>query len=123
MRHTTIKRARTWHYRKMRPCTEQSNGPVSLSPFPSWPDRSMTENRSLSYLGRGYLTEPPYHLPRRRGSLSGDFELGSWNNGRPNDNARLHEVPDPDSGSAAGNDDPSFHRGCARRQRNERTRH
>jgi hypothetical protein len=24
-------------YRKMRPCTEQSNGPVSLSPFPSWP--------------------------------------------------------------------------------------
>ena len=31
--------ARTpWHYRKMRPCIEQSNGPVSLSPFQPWPD-------------------------------------------------------------------------------------
>ena len=33
-----VLRARTWHYRKMRPCIEQSNGPVSLSPFRSWPD-------------------------------------------------------------------------------------
>jgi hypothetical protein len=39
MRRITIKRARTWHYRKMRPCIEQSNGLASLSPFPSWPDR------------------------------------------------------------------------------------
>jgi hypothetical protein len=38
MRRITIKRARTWHYRKMRPCIEQSNGLASLSPFPSWPD-------------------------------------------------------------------------------------
>ena len=32
----TIERARTWHYRKMRPCVEQSNGLVPLSLFPSW---------------------------------------------------------------------------------------
>src|SRR5439155_17737292 len=38
MRRITIRRARTWHYRKMRPCIEQSNGPVSLSPSQSWPD-------------------------------------------------------------------------------------
>jgi hypothetical protein len=38
MRRITIKRARTWHYRKMHPCTEQSNGLASLSPFRSWPD-------------------------------------------------------------------------------------
>jgi hypothetical protein len=30
--------ARTWHYKKMRPCIEQSKGPESLSPFRSWPD-------------------------------------------------------------------------------------
>src|SRR5438045_4105953 len=34
----TIRRARTWHYRKMRPCIEQSNGPVSLSLSQSCPD-------------------------------------------------------------------------------------
>ena len=34
----TIKRARTWRYRKMRPCIEKFSGPVSLSPFQSWPD-------------------------------------------------------------------------------------
>src|SRR5262249_35184702 len=38
MRGITIKRARTWHDRKMRPCIEPSTGPVSLSPFRSWPD-------------------------------------------------------------------------------------
>lgn len=36
MRRITIKRARTWHYRKMRPCIEQSNDLALLSPFPSW---------------------------------------------------------------------------------------
>src|SRR5436305_12494383 len=34
----TIRRARTWHYRKMRPCIEQSNGPMSLSLSQSCPD-------------------------------------------------------------------------------------
>src|SRR5947209_13121060 len=34
----TIRRARTWHYRKMRPCIEQSSGPVSLLPSQSCPD-------------------------------------------------------------------------------------
>jgi hypothetical protein len=29
MRRITIKRARTWHYKKTRPCIELSNGPVS----------------------------------------------------------------------------------------------
>src|SRR6266487_3069322 len=38
MRRITIRRARTWHYRKMRPCIEQSNGPVSLSLSQSCPD-------------------------------------------------------------------------------------
>src|SRR5262249_4804412 len=38
MQHITIKRARTWHYRKMRPCIEQSNDLAPLSPFPSWLD-------------------------------------------------------------------------------------
>jgi transposase InsO family protein len=38
MRRITIRRARTWHYRKMRPCIERSNGLVPLSPFPSWPN-------------------------------------------------------------------------------------
>jgi hypothetical protein len=28
--------ARTWHYRKMRPCIEPSSGLVPLSLFPSW---------------------------------------------------------------------------------------
>src|SRR4029450_12294005 len=37
MRRITIKRARTWRYRKMHPCIEQSNGLASLSPFLSWP--------------------------------------------------------------------------------------
>jgi hypothetical protein len=36
MRHITIKRARTWHYRKMRLCIEQSNDLAPLSPFRSW---------------------------------------------------------------------------------------
>src|SRR5260370_37872267 len=38
MRRITIRRAHTWHYRKIRPCIEQSNGPVSLSPSQSCPD-------------------------------------------------------------------------------------
>jgi hypothetical protein len=36
MRRITIKRARTWHYRKMRHCIEQSNDLARLSPFRSW---------------------------------------------------------------------------------------
>ena len=32
----TIKRVRTWHYRKMHPCIEPSNRLVPLSLFPSW---------------------------------------------------------------------------------------
>src|SRR5262249_29528241 len=31
-----FRRARTWHYRKMRPCVEQSKGLVQLSPYQSW---------------------------------------------------------------------------------------
>lgn len=38
MRRITIKRARTWHYRRMRPCIEQSNDLAPLSPFRSWLD-------------------------------------------------------------------------------------
>jgi hypothetical protein len=38
MRTITIKLAGTWHYRRMRPCVEPSNGLAPLSPFPSWPD-------------------------------------------------------------------------------------
>jgi hypothetical protein len=37
MRRITIRRALTWHFRKMHPCVEQSNGLVPLSLFPSWP--------------------------------------------------------------------------------------
>src|ERR1035437_10316668 len=36
MRRITIKRARTWHYRKIRRCVEPSNGLAPLSPFRSW---------------------------------------------------------------------------------------
>src|SRR5450830_1939474 len=36
MRRITIKRVSTWHYKKMRPCTEQSNDLAPLSPFRSW---------------------------------------------------------------------------------------
>ena len=36
MRRITIKRARTWHYRKMRLFTEQPNDRAPLSPFRSW---------------------------------------------------------------------------------------
>jgi Sel1 repeat len=36
MRRITIKRARTWHYRKMRPCIEPSGDLALLSPFRSW---------------------------------------------------------------------------------------
>jgi len=36
MRRITIKRARTWHYRKMPPCTEQSNDLAPLLPFLFW---------------------------------------------------------------------------------------
>ncbi len=42
MRRTTFKRARTWHYRKMRPCTDLSNGLVSLPLFPLWLDCIIT---------------------------------------------------------------------------------
>jgi len=38
MRRITIKRARTWHYRKMRPCIERSNAPAQFPPFRSWLD-------------------------------------------------------------------------------------
>jgi len=38
VRRITIKRARTWHYRKMRPCIEPSNVLAPLSPFRSWLD-------------------------------------------------------------------------------------
>jgi hypothetical protein len=38
MRRITIRCARTWHYRKMRPCIDRSNGLAPLSPFPFWPD-------------------------------------------------------------------------------------
>jgi Natural resistance-associated macrophage protein len=38
----------------------------------------------------------------------GDFELGRGNNGRPNHHARIHQVSDPDPGSATGNDDTGF---------------
>src|SRR3990170_8930624 len=38
MRRITIKHARTWHYRKMRPCIEPSNDLAPLSPFRSWLD-------------------------------------------------------------------------------------
>jgi len=37
MRRITIKRARTWHYRKMPPCIEPSNDLAPLSAFRSWP--------------------------------------------------------------------------------------
>src|SRR5450759_4301528 len=36
MRRITIKRVSTWHYKKMRPCTEQSNDLAPLSQFRSW---------------------------------------------------------------------------------------
>jgi hypothetical protein len=36
MHRITIRRALTWHYRKMHPCVEQSDGLVPLSLFPSW---------------------------------------------------------------------------------------
>jgi Integrase core domain len=36
MRHITIKRARTWHYRKMRLCTVQFNDLAPLSLFRFW---------------------------------------------------------------------------------------
>jgi hypothetical protein len=56
-------------------------------------------------------------LARHRGSgcvfglpyCIGCVELGGWNNGRPNDHARLYQVSDPDPGSTAGNDDTGFH--------------
>ena len=38
MRPITIKRARTWHYRKMRRCIEPSNDLAPLSPFRYWLD-------------------------------------------------------------------------------------
>jgi Putative PD-(D/E)XK phosphodiesterase (DUF2161) len=38
MRRITIKRARTWHYRKMRPRIEPSNDLALSSPFQSWLD-------------------------------------------------------------------------------------
>ena len=48
----TIKRARTWHYRKMRPCIEQSNGLVALSRFLSW--QSYITNTSGYNFRKGY---------------------------------------------------------------------
>jgi hypothetical protein len=36
MQRITIRRALTWHYRKMHPCVEQSDSLVPLSLFPSW---------------------------------------------------------------------------------------
>jgi hypothetical protein len=38
MRRITMKRARTWHYRKIRPCIEPSNDLAPLLPFRSWLD-------------------------------------------------------------------------------------
>lgn len=56
-------------------------------------------------------------LARHRGSRCvpglpfciGNFELGGWNNRRPNDHARIHQVPDTDPGSATGNDGTGCH--------------
>ena len=65
MRRITIKRARTWHYRKMRPGIEQSNALAPSSPFPSWLD--CTTNTSgydfrkgqLLVFAKGHLVPPP----------------------------------------------------------------
>jgi hypothetical protein len=38
MRCITIKCAHTWHYRRMRPCIDRSNGLAPLSSFPFWRD-------------------------------------------------------------------------------------
>ena len=56
MRCITIKRARTWRYRKVRPCIEKFSGPVSLSPFQSWPDCII--NTSGYDFRKGQVSEP-----------------------------------------------------------------
>jgi hypothetical protein len=53
MRPITIKRARTWHYRKTRPYIERSNDLAPLSPFRSWLD--CTTNTSGSDFRKGQL--------------------------------------------------------------------
>jgi hypothetical protein len=52
----TIRRARTWHCRKMRPCTEQSNGLVLLLPFRSWPGCIMNMPGYNFRKGQGFIT-------------------------------------------------------------------
>src|SRR5436309_15263614 len=61
MRRITIRRARTWHYRKMHPYIEQSNRPVSLSPSQSCP--GCTTNTSGYDFRKGHLPEP-HRKPR-----------------------------------------------------------
>jgi hypothetical protein len=45
------RRARTWHYRKTRPCIEQPDGLLSLSPFQFLPDYVI--NTSGCYFRKG----------------------------------------------------------------------
>ena len=58
MRRITIKRARTWHYRKMRPCIEQSNVLAPSSPFRSWLDCTTNTSGYNFRKGQGYENSP-----------------------------------------------------------------
>jgi len=54
--------ARTWHYRKMRPCIEQSNGLASLLPFRSWLDCTINTPDMIFGKGRTYFSLSPIDL-------------------------------------------------------------
>jgi hypothetical protein len=62
MRRITIKRARTWHYRKMRRCIEQSKALAPSLPFQSWLD--YTTNTSGYSFRKGQVLQSLHKLQR-----------------------------------------------------------
>ena len=87
---------------------EYGDGDDGIERVPCRAQRCCGDRNRLSHVGA---------LAGHRGSgcvfglphCIGNFELGGRNNGRPDHHARIHQVPDPDPGSATGNDDTGFH--------------
>jgi hypothetical protein len=56
MQRITIKRVRTWHYRKMRRYIDPSNTLAPSSPFPSWLDYTTNTSGYDFRKGQGAFT-------------------------------------------------------------------
>jgi len=85
MRRITIKCARTWHYRKMRPRIEPSNDLALSSPFRSWLDCTTNTSGYDFRKGQACVRRPDQRIPSRQNMLSPHY--------RPAHCAVQHNIP------------------------------